>query len=74
MPSPDPRIKYLLVQVVFLDVAKLEQVKVDDVLVTALVESWRLGSHTFHLPVEECTITLEDVTNPTYYDWEQMCT
>ena len=39
----------------------------------------------FHLPIGECTITLEDVslqlglhvdgkpvTSPTYYDWEQM--
>ena len=86
MPSPDPRIEPLLVQVGFLDVAKLRQVKIDDVLVTALVERWRLGSHTFHLPVGECIITLEDgslqlglrfdgrpVTNQTYYDWEQMC-
>jgi len=42
--------------------------------------------HTFHLPVRECTITLEDValqlgirvdgrpiTGATYYDWEEMC-
>ena len=52
----------------------------------ALVEWWRPKSRTFHLPVGECTITLEDValqlglhvdgrivTSPTYYDWEQMC-
>ena len=40
MPSPDPRIKYLLVQVVFLDVAKLGQVKVDDVV-------WQIGEITW---------------------------
>ncbi|KAL5186662.1 Serine/threonine-protein phosphatase 7 long form [Glycine soja] len=43
-------------------------------------------THTFHLPVGECTIALEDVvlqlgirvnsrpiTGATYYDWEEMC-
>jgi len=54
--------------------------------VTTLVERWRFKSHTFYLPVGECTITLKDValqlglridgrpvTGPTYYDWKQMC-
>ena len=53
---------------------------------TTLVERWRFKSHTFYLPVGECTITLEDVTlqhgirvggrpitGATYYDWEDMC-
>ena len=61
MPSLDPKIEPLLVQVGFSDVANLGQVKINDALVTALVERWRLESHTFHLPVDECTITLEDV-------------
>ena len=81
MLSPYPRIEPLLVQVRFSDVAKLGQVKIDNTLVTVLVERWRPESHTFHLPVGECTITLEDVvlqlglridgrlvTGPTYYD------
>ena len=86
MPSPDPIIESLLVQGGFLDVAKFGQVKINNTLVTILVERWRPESHTFHLFVGECTIILEDVslqlglrvdgrpiTGPTYYDWEQVC-
>ena len=42
MSSPNPRIEFLLVQDGFLEVAKLEQIKIDDALVTALVKttSW----------------------------------
>jgi len=61
MPSPDPIIESLLVQVGFLDVAKLKQVKINEALVATLVERWRLESHTFYLPIGECILTLEDV-------------
>jgi len=53
--------------------------------VIALVERWIPESQKFHLPIDECTITLEDVAlqlglcvdgrpviGPTYYDWEQI--
>lgn len=86
MPSPDPIIESLLVQARFLDVAKLKLIKIDNTLVITLVERLIPESHTFHLPVDECIITLEDValqlglcvdgkpvTYPTFYDWEQMC-
>ena len=67
----------------FLNVAKI---KIDDTLITALVERWKPESHMFHLPIGECIIILEDValqlglringktvTSSTYYDWKQMC-
>jgi len=45
MRSLDPIIKSLLVQAGFSYVAKPKQIKIDDTLVTALVERWRLESH-----------------------------
>ena len=86
MSSPYPIIEPLLGQSRFSVVAKLEQLKIDDALVIVLVKRWRPESHTFHLLVGECTITLGDVSlqlglhvddrlviSPTYYDWEEMC-
>jgi len=34
---------------------------IDYKFILALLERWRLETHTFHLPFGECTVTLEDV-------------
>lgn len=40
---------------------RLGQIRLDQTLITALVERWRKETHTFHLPVGEATVTLQDV-------------
>ncbi|KAL1803572.1 hypothetical protein ACET3Z_032219 [Daucus carota] len=61
-PSLHHRMVPLLRDVGFDGVARLTGIYIDWSLVTALVERWRPETHTFHLPVGECTITLQDVS------------
>ena len=42
-------------------VYRIGHITLDWGLITSLVERWRLETHTFHLPIGEMTITLQDV-------------
>ncbi|RYQ85839.1 hypothetical protein Ahy_B10g105466 [Arachis hypogaea] len=45
----------------FYHVSQIGVVQCQSALVNALVERWRPETHTFHFPVGECAMTLEDV-------------
>ena len=57
----DHRIIPYLMDSGFYGIHRVGFMQIDWALVTALVERWRPETHTFHLPVGECTITLQDV-------------
>jgi hypothetical protein len=49
----------------FLPLARLVTTRglplMDSIVLTTLVDQWRLETHTFHLPCGETTVTLQDV-------------
>ncbi|XP_017428635.2 protein MAIN-LIKE 1-like [Vigna angularis] len=57
----DERIMNLLQAAGFTYILKASNMDINHQLVTALVERWRIETHTFHFPLGESTITLEDV-------------
>ncbi|MBA0770119.1 hypothetical protein Gotri_018792, partial [Gossypium trilobum] len=60
--SPNIKIRGYLQDEGFLHASRmLGGCKLDPTLITVVVERWRPGTHTFHLPCGECTITLDDV-------------
>ncbi|KAL3506966.1 hypothetical protein ACH5RR_032348 [Cinchona calisaya] len=61
MKPLDERVLHHLSQAGFYGVYCIGQLPLDHSLITALVERWREETHTFHFPVGECTITLQDV-------------
>ncbi|XP_025625120.1 protein MAIN-LIKE 2-like [Arachis hypogaea] len=61
-PEPyDRRIETYLRAADFYNVSQIQKISRQTALINALVERWNLVTHTFHLPIGECTITLEDV-------------
>lgn len=60
-PTLDHRMIPLLQSTGFYGVSRVSSLQLDWSLLSALVERWRPETHTFHLPMGECTVTLQDV-------------
>lgn len=58
----DPRVQEMMLKAGFYGVYKAGRMRLDHALITALVERWRPETHTFHLPVGETTVTLQDIS------------
>ncbi|KAK6131261.1 hypothetical protein DH2020_034996 [Rehmannia glutinosa] len=56
-----PRVVHTLYQMGFYGVARRGRIDIDNHLITTLVERWRPETHTFHLPVGEAKMTLQDI-------------
>jgi len=56
-----PRIVRRLQDTGFYRIVEIGRLQLDWSLITALIERWRPETHTFHLPIGEATITLQDV-------------
>jgi len=50
----------LLRQSGFYWIMKMGYLKINVILISALIERWSLETHTFHMRCEECTIILQD--------------
>ncbi|KAF1881871.1 hypothetical protein Lal_00038513 [Lupinus albus] len=83
---PIERVLQLIHNTAFGPMLDIGVVEINNHLLTAMVERWRLETHTFHLPNGECTITLQDVayqlslpidgkpiTEDTSLDWKDLC-
>jgi Plant mobile domain len=58
----DRRCNYALKNLGLYEVAQIQHIKTDHRFITALVERWRPETHTFHMPGEELTMTLQYVS------------
>ena len=57
----DIRIRPYVIRTEFYSVYRLGLIMIDWPLITCLVARWRLETHTFHVPVGDMTITLQEV-------------
>ena len=57
----DPCIRPYVIRMGFYGIYRLGHIMIDWPLITCLVERWRPKTHTFHVPVREMTITLQNV-------------
>ncbi|KAJ9691645.1 hypothetical protein PVL29_013747 [Vitis rotundifolia] len=57
----DPRFRPYSIRSGFYGVYHIGHITLDWGLITSLVKRWRHKTHTFHLPVGEMTITLQDI-------------
>ncbi|CAL5371613.1 unnamed protein product [Camellia sinensis] len=58
----DHRVLQYLLRAGFYGVYRIGHIRLDHALITALVERWRTETHTFHFPIREATVTLQDVS------------
>ncbi|XP_070020104.1 serine/threonine-protein phosphatase 7 long form homolog [Nicotiana sylvestris] len=56
-----PRVVQRLWDTGFYRIFEIGRLQLDWSLIMALIERWRPETHTFHLPIGEATITLQDV-------------
>lgn len=57
-----PLCRSALQNIGFYQIAKMRSIKIDKYLISALVERWRPKTNSFHLPIGEMTITLQDIS------------
>ncbi|CAL5343139.1 unnamed protein product [Camellia sinensis] len=57
----DHRVLRCLLRAEFYGVYRIGPIQLDHHLVTTLVERWRIETRTFHFPIGEPTVTLQDV-------------
>mgnify|MGYP003703334221 FL=1 len=56
----DHRVFQCLLRAGFYGVYRIGHIRLDRPLITALVERWCTEPHTFHFPIGEATVTLQD--------------